>query len=289
MGNIVFLLLLAVSVLNPISSYSYQYKLSICAIFQDEAPYLKEWIDYHRKVGVEYFWLYNNNSADNYKEILAPYIEEGIVVLTEWPSEIKSHEFNHFCYTVQLGAYNHCLDKARGVTKWLALIDTDEFIVPMHTKNIADLLEGKFRYASGLCVNWQLYGTSNVECIQTNESLLEKLTWKARWDYEENKYYKSIVKPYHVKKAIDPHFCEYAKSYYSVNPNFERMGRKGKSNSICIDEIRINHYWTRDLWYLHNVKIPRRQKWGAGPDDILKRASKLNDEYDASILRWMAN
>lgn len=37
--------------------------LSICAIFKDEAPYLPEWIEFHRSVGVERFFLYDNSAA----------------------------------------------------------------------------------------------------------------------------------------------------------------------------------------------------------------------------------
>ena len=44
------------------------YNVSACAIFQNEAPYLKEWIEYHRLIGVEHFYLYNNGSTDNYDE-----------------------------------------------------------------------------------------------------------------------------------------------------------------------------------------------------------------------------
>ena len=34
-----------------------QYKVSIGAIFKNEALYLKEWIEFHRIVGVEHFYL----------------------------------------------------------------------------------------------------------------------------------------------------------------------------------------------------------------------------------------
>ena len=62
-----------------------KYRLSLCLIFKNEAPFLKEWIDYHTIVGVDHFYLYNNNSDDNYKEVLEPYIRQGIVTLIEWP------------------------------------------------------------------------------------------------------------------------------------------------------------------------------------------------------------
>ena len=37
-----------------------KYYCSICAIFRDEGTYLKEWIEYHRIIGIDHFYLYNN-------------------------------------------------------------------------------------------------------------------------------------------------------------------------------------------------------------------------------------
>ena len=43
------------------------YDLSVCAIFKDEASYLKEWIEYHKLVGVQHFYLYENeNESDDF-------------------------------------------------------------------------------------------------------------------------------------------------------------------------------------------------------------------------------
>ncbi|MBR7025230.1 MAG: glycosyltransferase family 2 protein, partial [Selenomonadaceae bacterium] len=47
------------------------YDLAVVAIFKNEGHYLKEWLDYHLFAGVEHFYLYNNNSTDNYEEVLA--------------------------------------------------------------------------------------------------------------------------------------------------------------------------------------------------------------------------
>lgn len=49
-------------------------KLAICVIVKNEAPYMKEWIDYHRLVGVEKFYVYDNESTDSLLSVLAPYI-----------------------------------------------------------------------------------------------------------------------------------------------------------------------------------------------------------------------
>ena len=48
------------------------YDLAVVAIFKNEGRYLDEWLAYHLLAGVEHFYLYNNDSSDNYKEVLAP-------------------------------------------------------------------------------------------------------------------------------------------------------------------------------------------------------------------------
>src|SRR5919198_1069368 len=58
--------------------------LSACTLYRDDAEYLREWIEFHRLVGVERFFLYNNYSEDSHREVLAPYIENDIVVLHDW-------------------------------------------------------------------------------------------------------------------------------------------------------------------------------------------------------------
>lgn len=36
---------------------AFQHELSICALFQNDAKWLPEWIDFHQKQGVSHFWL----------------------------------------------------------------------------------------------------------------------------------------------------------------------------------------------------------------------------------------
>ena len=57
----------------------FRYDLAIVAILKNEAPYLREWLDYHLLAGVEHFYLYDNDSTDDYDEIIAPYVAAGLV------------------------------------------------------------------------------------------------------------------------------------------------------------------------------------------------------------------
>ena len=67
------------------SSCLFSYELVVASMFYNEAPYLREWVEYHRMAGVDHFWLYNDNSTDNWEEVLLPYMEEGLVEVFNWP------------------------------------------------------------------------------------------------------------------------------------------------------------------------------------------------------------
>ena len=63
--------------------------LAVCAIAKNEGPYFKEWLEWHRKQGVEKFYIYDNESTDCTKEVLQPYIESGLVEYTYFPGYRK--------------------------------------------------------------------------------------------------------------------------------------------------------------------------------------------------------
>ena len=94
--------------------YDKKYKISICGIFKNEALFLREWIEYHEMIGVEHFYLYNNNSEDDFLKILQPYIDRGLVTLTDWP-------YNQ----AQMKAYRHFYETYRHETQWVSFLDIE--------------------------------------------------------------------------------------------------------------------------------------------------------------------
>jgi Glycosyltransferase family 92 len=251
-------------------AYSHEYQVSICAIFQNEANYLKEWIDYHHKIGVEHFYLYNNDSLDNPEAVLQPYIDEGIVTLTHWHSVPEEMDFWHFSFYVQTGAYKDAIERSKHRTKWLAILDTDEFILPLSC-TLNELLH-TYRNHYAIALQWACFGTSNVERCPQGETL-RYLTKRASLDSHVNGWSKCIVRPSKVKDCTNPHFCI----------------MKHDQTAIVIPReiIRLNHYWTRDEFFFHHAKIPRHIKWGGLEEDLLKRGDEMNKVYDTEILRFL--
>ena len=93
--------------------------LSVVAILKNEAPYLKEWIEYHLIAGVDHFYLYDNDSSDNQAEVTRPYVEAGIVDYFFSPGKV-----------MQMFAYNDAVKKFKFFSRYMAFIDGDEFIFP---------------------------------------------------------------------------------------------------------------------------------------------------------------
>lgn len=261
---------------------AYRYQLAVCAIFRNEASYLREWIEYHKLVGVQHFYLYNNLSTDDYYSVLHPYIESGLVELFDWPFDSKNlYEWN----VIQIHAYENAVQQALHTAKWLAIIDTDEFIVPVENDNILDVLK-EYDYYGGVSANWQLYGTSNVFKVGPDQLMIDLLTLKAPQDYEENKFVKSIVHPEYVERITDPHYANFKKGYFHVNTDGVRLNRS-IAPYIVVDKLRINHYWSRDEWFFYNFKCARRQNWQEGYDGQLNRLEAINIEPDNIMQRFV--
>lgn len=255
---------------------AYKYDVSIAMIFQDDAPYLKEWIEFHRLQGVDHFYLFNNLSTDNYKEVLRPYLKKGIVSLYEWPYPSDNvEEWDK----IQVAAYDAAWKMAIHQTKWLALLDSDEFLFPVEGGTLKHFLKDYEAYG-GLCVNWVMYGTSNVSRIPCHQLLIETLVMSAGCGHT---HFKTIFRPERADRITNPHYVKYRDGYYAVTPSHQRA----TPGCIDIEKIRINHYWTRDEYYLHNIKIPRRAKWGTPPETCHLWSTMNNVCYDPAIFHFV--
>ena len=93
--------------------------LSVVAILKNEAPYLKEWIEYHLIAGVDHFYLYDNESPDNQAEVARPYVEAGLVDYFHAPGKF-----------MQMQTYNDAFKRFKFFSRYMAFIDGDEFIFP---------------------------------------------------------------------------------------------------------------------------------------------------------------
>jgi len=205
-----------------------RYYLAVCAIAKNEGPYFQEWLEWHKKMGVEKFYIYDNESEDNTKEILAPYVENGLVDYVFWAGKKQ-----------QLPVYDDCLDRHRLEARWIAVIDLDEFIVPVKDKTIPDFLQ-RFENFAAVEINWLIYGSGGAR-EKTSGGVMERFKRHSVPNHILNRFVKTIVNPRRVFSFTGAHEAarisgNTADSHgMSVNQNFrEREPQQ--------DVIRINHY-----------------------------------------------
>ncbi|NGX27374.1 MAG: hypothetical protein K940chlam6_01308 [Chlamydiae bacterium] len=234
-------------------------------------------------VGVEHFYLFNNLSDDQYLEVLEPYVQQGIVELFEWNFVPKEHKN---WTKVQCGAYNTLIKSQGSETFWLAIIDIDEFIVPIKKQDLKDFLKGYERYA-GLGINWQNYGTSGVYRIPENQTQIGTLTKRAPEKLDRNRFVKSIFQPKKIKNVKKPHHCIYKKGWFHVTENKKPFAEnKSLTDSVSVNKIRINHYTYHDEEFFYTEKRRRVQEWF--PESLpLEMDPNYNEVEDSIMLRYV--
>jgi hypothetical protein len=187
--------------------------LAACAFFRNEARYLAEWIDFHRLVGVERFFLYDNGSDDEPLEVLAPYLAEGCVELRSWPTPFR--------LKAQRLAYADCLERVRGQARWLACLDLDEFLFAPPDWTLIPTLRS-FEEFPGVVVRWQCYGSSG-HAHASREPVIARFTRRAPSDWIRNRRVKSIVDPQRAEAPADVHHFLYRGGELAVDENRERV------------------------------------------------------------------
>ena len=92
-----------------------KYELCVCTMVWNQAPALREWIMYHAWLGVERWFIYDNNSDDGIEEMIKE-LENYNVSRQSWPW-IKAQE----------AGFSHCALRARDECNWVGFFDVDEF------------------------------------------------------------------------------------------------------------------------------------------------------------------
>jgi len=222
-----------------------KYTLSICAVLRNEAKYVKEWIEFHRLIGVDHFYLYNNNSTDRLHRTLSPYLRKGLVTLIDWPDiwePIEEELLSFWALSTQIPAYENAIKyTAYKETKWLALLTTDEFLLPVETYSMKELL-AKCDKAPGVLLESDVFDASNIEFSFSKKLMIEttELT-KAPKSNPHGTIAPYIVKP---EKCAGFTYPPYKIEFVNDEPllKVKRL------------EMRVNRYINRGKLFVDSLK-----------------------------------
>ncbi|KAH6823538.1 C3H4 type zinc finger protein [Perilla frutescens var. hirtella] len=111
---------------------SKQHKMCVCTMLRNQARFLQEWIVYHGRVGVQRWFIYDNNSDDNIEGVVEALVGGDYNVSRHlWPW-IKTQE----------AGFAHCAMRARDSCEWVGFIDVDEFFhLPRGRQSLYEVVE----------------------------------------------------------------------------------------------------------------------------------------------------
>ncbi|XP_044465744.1 glycosyltransferase family 92 protein RCOM_0530710-like [Mangifera indica] len=222
-----------IRLLNSYPPAQKQYEMCICTMLRNQAKFIKEWIMYHAEIGVQRWFIYDNNSEDE--------IESIIKSLSDLNYNITRHVWP-WTKTQEAG-FAHCALRAREVCDWVGFIDVDEFF---HLPSGLMLYDVVGKYSGGdskigeLRVSCHSFGPSGLKHVPTDGVTLG---YTCRMVASER--HKSIVKP----EALSPslinvvHHFHLRAGFYYLNVD------KGK--------LIINHY-KYQVWEVFKEKFYRR-------------------------------
>jgi len=276
-----------------------RFELAVCAIARNEGRYLPEWIEFHKLVGVEHFYVYDNLSDDDTEAVLAPYVAAGVVTVVPWPLERQG----------QCPAYMHCVSTFGADARWIAFIDCDEFLYAPAEGDLKDVLR-EFEPYGGVHVNSVSYGTSGRES-RPDGLVIESYLYRASHDsspplaaglrapdrdpadpasyYPMNARVKSIVQPTRVLESRSPHYWIYREGWHAVTENHVPHDAS-ITGDVSVTKLRLNHYWTKSVeeckakFERGRADTPKGTEGRSWPGDFDLRNAHLNDELDVEIL-----
>jgi Glycosyltransferase family 92 len=247
-------------------------------MFKNEAAFFPEWIEFHRLVGVDHFYLYNNFSSDAFQTVLQPYLDEGIVTLTDWP--------------VPQGlvtAFQHCLQSYGSTSQWIACMDLDEYLVPTRAYNVPDILRLKEAYPM-VAYFWKLFGTGGQLRRNPDKLVCEQFTQCATsYPFEKTIYNTSF--PSEVKNSHYGKCKLWSLACYSLLPDrsFKLPFEEPLLKEPALPEIQINHYWSKSYEDALLTKLSRGlpDAEGARAIESIRAHDLCCTTTDTTIFRFM--
>lgn len=219
-------------------------KTSIVCIAKNEDNYIKEWINYHLKLGFDDVFIYCNNwyYEDNRENV---------------------HTIQSNGERQQPLVYNLYYNDYKLLYDWISFLDVDEYIILKKHNNIKDFLSNYESYPS-VGINWYLFGDNGQTKVTNDEySLIKRFTKR---ELSVNPHIKSIINTKFNHSYIDTH-CSTGDI---IDPEFNMVSgplHHNGTNSIA----QINHYFCKTIEEF-NFKINR----GRATCNLLRNIDDFN-------------
>ena len=244
------------------------YNLSIGAIFKNEAPYLKEWLDHYIIRGVDHFYLINDNSDDYYLDVLNEYKKYITLFNVDECLEKEGR---------QKSFYNKFFHPIKHETKWFCICDIDEYIWSPQSTNFNDILiilEDK--KINSLLINMILFGSNGL--IKQPKSIVNSFTKRQDLNVDYIKFalkydqYKSISLAENIQKFQIHRFISTYEKDLSP-PQWNKLRNipiyiEEKNETFFFQERQNLVNLNSNFFRLNHYRLQSEERW---MNDIMKK------------------
>ena len=207
------------------------HELAAVSLMKNTSARVKEWLDYHLLAGVNHFYIYDNDSLDNLKEVLTPYIDAGIVTYIFYPGKNK-----------KISAYNDAIQKFKFDCRYMTFIDCEEFIFPRKNQSIVEVADeffGDKDNVGGIELNRFSFNAGN-DTVDEGASILESCKRRGRKAFEVSN---TIVNPRRVTFFANVRYANYFDGIFRIN---DYSGKVIDDADKVSEKIVVNSYKKTD-------------------------------------------
>jgi len=224
----------------------------IVGCMKNEAPYIIEWVAYHRAMGVDNFLIYTNDCSDGTTEVLDRLQELGVLQHRNndgWKGNSPQQ------YALNQAQKEPVLINA----EWIIHIDVDEFInVRCGNGTVQDFLD-RVPDATNVAMTWRLFGHNGITRL-ADEFVVDQFdtcapkfcpkphtVWGFKTMFRNIGAYEKIS--CHRPNKLDEAFADRVKWVNGSGQDMTRESRdkgwRNSTKSIGYDLIQLNHYALR--------------------------------------------
>ena len=176
-SKIIFFLLMVVIISNSNKKYI---KLAICTMAKKENLYIKEYVDYHLKLGFDHIFIFDDNErgVENISDVFD----------NSYKNYITIYDYSTIIHDQKV-AFTLCYEMNKYKYDWILMNDLDEFLV-IKNDTLKNYLSGKlFKKCDFIKFHW-LLATDNNLIHYDNRSLMQRF----KGPYKLDTHIKTMVR-----------------------------------------------------------------------------------------------
>ena len=229
---------------TPPRATSNRHGLAIVAIIKNEARYLAEWAQFHRKAGARHFYIYDNGSTDNSCATLRAALPPDSLTIMPWAQKFRFGTLNAELHN-QVLAYAHAVTNFGSIYRWMSWIDIDEFLVPKKGGDLNTVLRALDNQRM-ISLPWHMFGRSGHK-TPPEGGVVANYLWRNPNPMKKSLCKFKVIADPCLVTAVKVHWMEVDGKTDSCNDQgvLATLVARTDPGFYSASQIQLNHYYTR--------------------------------------------